>query len=165
MSHLANGLKEPEKYYVVGEIARVDRAFRHAHQPCLAHYQQRKHSLLIEVRGQLVKLHDQELLAGHGVQIAVETVEYEQANLLHFHRAPHDLNEMSRGKFSRVDLLDYQTPLANERFEVHCQTRGTDEVALYYLIKSEDGRTFALIHGVERKLRGNGRLPRPGWTD
>ena len=66
----------------------------------------RRDAVLTEVAEQLVQMEQEEALFRHGVEIAIETVDHEDARLVFLHRLAHEVRELAGLELRRIDLPD-----------------------------------------------------------
>ena len=65
----------------VGEISEIDRGLHRTYEALLREHQDGDDAPLIQKREQLVQLEIEVTLLGHGVDVTVETVDYDEADL------------------------------------------------------------------------------------
>ena len=83
LADLAGGLEITQQHDPIGQVARVDgRRYGAAENTVLSQEQQRRHLPLTKKGQELVQMLREKLLAGHGIEITVETIDDDDAALV-----------------------------------------------------------------------------------
>src|SRR5919197_433190 len=90
----------------------------------LGHDQNRQHVVLIEEREQLMDFKRQKTLLRHGLQIAIETVDYDDLCIPLVHSAANQCSKLARRHFGGVDLMEVHNALCDQLADLHSQSTG-----------------------------------------
>src|SRR5271166_6702962 len=96
LAYFAMSFEVAQEQDIVGEIADVDRALqRGANGTGLSQNHDREHAAISQIGQQFVQMHGQELLPGHRLKIAVQTVEKDETNVFALNMLLHVRNQFS----------------------------------------------------------------------
>ena len=109
-------------------------------------------------------MQQQEPLLRHSIQIAVETVDDQDAGLVALDGIAHERGELAWLELRRIDLPHQDLPLVGELLQRHPQRRGAIEETGQALLEDEHGRLLAALRRPDRVLRRERRLAGAGRT-
>src|SRR6185312_12119149 len=125
--------------------------------PGLREDQEGQDILLIKERENLVHLKEQEVLLGHGLLVARERIQDDNADPLILDVVTNKPSQFAGRQLGWIDLPIEKLPLFLKGFCVHPDTAGPPPENAAGLVKADNQGLFALLHprvGVKEAKRG-----------
>ena len=110
-------------------------------------------------------LKDQEFFVGHGVQIAVEAVDYYQARFLLFDSLANNRDKLARRHFSWVNLLNDEAASFEMGAKVDGQTIRAGKDGSQSFVECKEKSIFPALGCGNRICQSQRRFPNPRSTD
>jgi hypothetical protein len=126
LAHFPASLEITQEQDIIGEIADVDRALqRQANGAGLSQNHDREHPAISEISKQFVQMHRKELLSRHRLEISVQAIEENDANIVALDVLPDVRDQFSRGHLRRIDAFDHDFAALQVRAKIDAQAGGS----------------------------------------
>src|SRR5436190_2221252 len=153
---LAPRLEEPQQHDGVGKVTRVDRRLTaRRDETVLRHQHDGADAFPAEAGEQLMQVQRQQLLARHGIEVAGETVDDDDARIELFDGGAHQMSEFPGGQLRGIDLPEHELARLNQRLHVETEARRTLQKRGDGFVKQENRRMVAARRRGAGVLRGD----------
>ena len=148
LPHFAGGFEIAEQQDGIGEIADIDRGIDiRAHEANLGYGHDCRNAPLAKEGQQLVQLHSEKVLAGHGIKKPVEAVNDQELQIVLFDQLPNFVYKLAGRELCGIDLAKQEFSGIDVFPDIHAEAFCPDDQSRQNFIEGKESRAVATLDG------------------